>query len=346
MFDEPPLLRPHCALSDDKLQHRYAQVMQFEEERRKRQEDLLQREALGMLMAPCPDQQYNLHQPSESKPRSSSPEELEEYCQQFVQEWPTGSSGKYVHFPYVPPHERTLTATASQAEVAEETSAPLQSAVETVATPQEITATLQRTSTHHKATPLSPTHMLSRQTLLSGEEKSSLANSSPIKASAIRPTPANSSPHKSTALRAAPLNAPPPNFLQPPIDYRRMAATLALLERGTRHPSLDHMGLNRLLVHLVPVLDTTRALPHLFAHLLYVNGLEAKALATPPQRLAQFYTVVRAETMREYFRYMNRRARDILCPPPFGQSHLPTVSGLCTAPVHGPGGPSQPGPYQ
>ncbi|BEI81358.1 hypothetical protein CcaverHIS002_0205180 [Cutaneotrichosporon cavernicola] len=229
--------------------------------------------------------------PDPPQPMFASPEEEQAYFSQFVEEWSPNPVGEYVHFPYVPPHKRELEPAAQ---------ATREKMVKAITTQKQAG---QETAATQKRAPCSPTRQLCKT---SGKKKAS-PKSKPAPPNPARP-----------GLAASKLS----------IDFTRIVCTLVLLEKGTRHPSLDHVALNRLLTHLAPVIDTSRALPRLFAHQLYIFGLEEKALAINPSSLALFYMAVRKDTMREFFRMTNRQAMNILCPPAYGPGNPRPGSGF------------------
>ncbi|BEJ11963.1 hypothetical protein CspHIS471_0204230 [Cutaneotrichosporon sp. HIS471] len=239
--------------------------------------------------------------PDPPQPMFASPEEEQAYFSQFVEEWSPHPVGD-VHFPYVPPHKRMEPAPQATRE----------KIVKAITNQKQAR---QEIGVAQKRGPCSPTRQL-RKT--SGKKKASPKSKSALPNKSAPPKSSTPAPPKPSTPAPPKPTPPPPPAPKLSIDFTRIVCTLVLLEQGTRHPTLDHVGLNRLLTHLSPVIDTSRALPRLFAHQLFIVDLEEKALAINPSNLALFYMAVRKDTMREFFRMYNRPAMDVLCPPAYG----------------------------
>jgi hypothetical protein len=117
-----------------------------------------------------------------------------------------------------------------------------------------------------------------------------------------------------------------------PFDLKLTLRVLKLLDEGKRHPALNHDGLNLMLQHLAPVLDTSRALPRLFAHQFHVSGAAERALRMPPAALVPMYTKYRKDTIEAFRMVLKREPHPATCPMPYGQA------SQSSPPRAGPGG--------
>ncbi|CAK9786431.1 unnamed protein product [Cutaneotrichosporon oleaginosum] len=92
---------------------------------------------------------------------------------------------------------------------------------------------------------------------------------------------------------------------------------LQLLDEGKRHPAMDHSGLNSMLEHLAQVLDTSRALPRLFAHQFHMSKAVEPALRVRPALLIPTYLKYREETIKAFRAATNQDPHPITVPLPY-----------------------------